>query len=138
MHIHPLNKNHISEIVILQQQTPSRNWSNAEAENMLTTNWVKGFGMFHGEILIGICFVKTIGQETEILELAINRNYRKKGYAQYLWQHVKATFPDTSFFLEVSEHNTPAIKFYEKMGFKQIHSRKNYYGHGDKALIYKL
>jgi len=138
MPIHTLNKNHISEIVMLQQQTPSRNWSPSETEDMLSTNWVKGFGVFHDDVLIGIFFVKTIAQEAEILELAINQNYRKKGFAQRLWQHVKEHFPNTDFFLEVSEHNTPAIKFYQKMGFKQIHSRKNYYGPGDDALIYTI
>ncbi len=37
--------------------------------------------------------------------------------------------------LEVNENNLPAIKLYEKYGFKQIGLRKKYYNNIDNAII---
>ncbi len=43
-----------------------------------------------------------------------------------------------SYFLEVEEGNIPAIKLYEKMGFKVVHKKKHFYSNGASALIMTL
>jgi ribosomal protein S18 acetylase RimI-like enzyme len=124
-------------ILALQNQTPSRNWSLKETQDLLSKDWIQGFGIEKEDQLIGLCILKIIGKEVEILELAVDEKWRQHGYAQNLWEHVQKIVPDAQFFLEVSAHNTPALKFYEKMGFTLIHQRANYYGPGDDALIYR-
>jgi ribosomal-protein-alanine N-acetyltransferase len=41
-------------------------------------------------------------------------------------------------FLEVRDNNAPAIALYEKTGFEKISVRRDYYGTGSDALIYKI
>ena len=38
-------------------------------------------------------------------------------------------------FLEVNEHNAPAINFYKKLGFIETNKRKKYYKDGADAII---
>ncbi len=40
-----------------------------------------------------------------------------------------------TFILEVREGNLPAINLYNKLGFKQISTRKKYYPDGENALV---
>lgn len=42
-----------------------------------------------------------------------------------------------NIFLEVRKSNFKAINLYEKLGFKKIDERKNYYNNVEDALIYK-
>ena len=44
----------------------------------------------------------------------------------------------SSLTLEVNEHNTNAIKLYEKYNFKKLGIRKNYYGQNNNAIIMTL
>jgi len=138
MEIRILTPNQAAFLHPLQHQTPSRNWSVSEAKEFLHSDWVQGFGLFKDTALIGMCLIRVIEDEVEILELAIDKAHRQKGGAKKLWGHIKETFPKASFFLEVSEQNIPAITFYQKIGFIRIHRRENYYGPGSHALIYKL
>lgn len=133
-----LTPNDADVILKLQHQTPSRNWSAAEAEKLLSRDWVTAFGLKVDGTFIGLCVLKIIESEAEILELAIDNPHRKKGCARQLWNHVQKTFPKSTFFLEVSEYNIPAIKFYEEMEFKNIGCRKDYYRPGESALVYKI
>tara|TARA_R110002050_G_scaffold8396_4_gene30800 strand:+ start:7645 stop:8076 length:432 start_codon:yes stop_codon:yes gene_type:complete len=138
MKIQTLISNQAAIIRPLQSQTPSRNWSLSETKELLSSVWVQGFGLFNDETLIGICILRVIEDEVEILELAIDHAHRQKGFAQKLWDHIQGAHAKATFFLEVAEHNNPAIKFYEKIGFTQIHRRDNYYGAGNHALIYTI
>ncbi len=48
----------------------------------------------------------------------------------------EATLED--LLLEVRPSNVPAIKLYEKLGFKRVGERKRYYSDGEDALVFKL
>ena len=65
-------------------------------------------------------------------------NFRKKGIAEKLLNAVIGDAKERKIdkiFLEVRESNTPAIKLYEKLGFKIISERKKYYKNGETAKI---
>jgi ribosomal-protein-alanine N-acetyltransferase len=38
-------------------------------------------------------------------------------------------------YLEVREHNQPAISLYQKFGFETMYVRKGYYPDGENALV---
>jgi len=69
--------------------------------------------------------------------------YRRKGTAQMLLQEIEKIFREKSVEacrLEVREDNIPALRLYQKSGYKKIGKLRNYYGnaHGlylEKALI---
>lgn len=66
----------------------------------------------------------------EIINFAIDKDYRNKGYGtllieQLIYDGVVSNM-DT-IILDVKETNTKAIKFYKRFGFKMISIRKKYY-----------
>ena len=68
--------------------------------------------------------------EAEVVNVAVHGDFKRQGLALSLFQaaldflrgqHVH------QFFLEVREHNLPALTLYQKIGFQIQGRRKNYY-----------
>lgn len=68
----------------------------------------------------------------DIFEIAVDKNFRKKGIASKLLNRIN---DERKILLEVSEKNKIAINLYEKNGFKMISRRKNYYLDGSDAIV---
>lgn len=68
----------------------------------------------------------------DIFEIAVDKNFRKKGIASKLLNRIN---DERKILLEVSEKNIIAINLYIKNGFKIISRRKNYYLDGSDAII---
>ena len=90
----------------------------------------------------GFIVFRTIGDFTEISNIAVRVNKRRAGIAAALISHlIDIVLKDKSavIFLEVRSENQPAIRLYEKSGFNLSGRRKDYYNHPkDDALVYKL
>lgn len=86
-----------------------------------------------------IDFMVTFSSST-ISQIAILKDYRRKGYAKLLLDsmltHLKDGYPDEveTITLEVRKHNAAAIAFYEKNGFEAILIKPHYYDNGDDAI----
>lgn len=86
-----------------------------------------------------IDFMVTFSSST-ISQIAILKDYRRKGYAKLLLDsmltHLKDGYPDEveTITLEVRKHNVAAIAFYEKNGFEAILIKPHYYDNGDDAI----
>ena len=68
----------------------------------------------------------------DIFEIAVDKNFRKKGLASKLLNRIN---DERKILLEVSEKNDVAINLYKKNGFKMISRRKNYYLDGSDAIV---
>jgi len=70
-------------------------------------------------------------EQVDILEVCVREDFRRIGVASKLLaaleKEVKARGA-TTLFLEVNEYNRPAKALYKKLGYSEIHVRKNYYG----------
>jgi len=78
----------------------------------------------------GFVIIRTLERQSEVLTIAIDREFRQRGMARALMDHVIRQLHAervSQLFLEVSEHNVAALKFYESMKFKQISKRKAVY-----------
>jgi ribosomal-protein-alanine N-acetyltransferase len=71
--------------------------------------------------------------EFEILNLAVDPEWRRKGVAKALLRHQLARGGE--HFLEVRESNTAARKLYEGMDFQVIGTRTNYYSNPEESAI---
>ena len=85
-----------------------------------------------------------VTKESELLILAVDVNWQKKGVATQLimqMEHYFAKYAE-EMFLEVRSSNESAINLYEKLGFNCVGERKNYYpaidgsAQREDALIY--
>jgi len=69
---------------------------------------------------------ETAPNEREILNLAVDPAWRRRGVARKLLE-AELSRPKTQWFLEVRESNASARRFYESLGFRLTGRRENYY-----------
>ncbi|HKF26668.1 MAG TPA: ribosomal protein S18-alanine N-acetyltransferase [Candidatus Acidoferrum sp.] len=88
--------------------------------------------------LLGILEWRDLGEEAEILDLAVEPQHRRQGLASFLLENFMLWLSRTtvrSIFLEVRESNFAAIALYAKFGFKNCGRRPNYYRDPDETAL---
>jgi len=88
------------------------------------------FGCFAGEIFAGYLLLSIVEDEGEVIQLAVNKGFRRKGFSTVLLNEVFSYCEKVcvkSVFLEVRISNSAAVSLYEKNGFIPIGKRKDYY-----------
>lgn len=72
-----------------------------------------------------------------IIDVFTKEEYRRKGYSKKLFNYLFELNKDKNikYMLEVRVDNKSAIKLYENLGFKIIHTRKNYYKDTDAYIM---
>ncbi len=87
--------------------------------------------------IVGFLMSRLVADETEILTVAVAPKQRRQGLAEQLLQrHLGrlAALGITKVFLEVGEDNRPALRLYEKAGFRQVGRREGYYPRAKGAI----
>ena len=84
-------------------------------------------------IVVGYLYYSDIYDRIEINQISVLDNYKRQGYASEMMEHLKNKKKNIS--LEVKCDNIPAIKLYEKHGFKKVAIRKGYYDGVDGHLM---
>ena len=83
-----------------------------------------------GGVIIGVLQWRYLGEELEILDLAIAKDHRRRGYGAFMLENLlrkAAASGVRQIFLEVRESNAPAVALYKIFGFAQSGRRPNYY-----------
>jgi [ribosomal protein S18]-alanine N-acetyltransferase len=91
--------------------------------------------------LVGYCDSWSVADEISLLTIAVHPDYRRRGVASGLLQHLlagAARQQSRLVTLEVRRGNLPAIKLYERHGFAPSYVRKGYYADGEDALVMNL
>jgi len=107
-----------------------RGWSEHEVEGLLTDRHVIAHRALIRGSLIGFVMSRLVEDEAEILSIAIAGARRGRGLScSLLTLHLRrlAGLGCRTVFLEVDEHNRPAIRLYDRAGFHEISRRPNYY-----------
>ena len=91
--------------------------------------------------LVGYIIYSEVQGEAELLRVAVDKSYRRRGIARKL---IKGMLRELREFdaervtLEVRAHNISAVQLYKKFGFTELFVRKNYYHEPeDDALIFQ-
>jgi ribosomal-protein-alanine N-acetyltransferase len=115
----------------------ARGWSEQEVEGLLIDRHVVTHRAMNGSAMAGFILSRLVEDEAEILSVAVSSARRGRGLARMLLNlHLRrlAGLGARAIFLEVDEHNAPAIRLYDRAGFHEISRRPNYYaGAGGKA-----
>ena len=93
-----------------------------------------------GEI-IGFAGIKIILDNADIMNIVVKKSWRNQGVGNLLLNNLISLCKElnlVSLSLEVNEDNLPAIHLYEKVGFKKIGLRKNYYNWKDGIIMQYL
>lgn len=87
-------------------------------------------------VTAGFVHLWSILDEAEVNSVAVLPKFRKQGIAKMLL-NTAFSYLDTIKYinLEVREGNTAALSLYEKLGFKRVGLRKNYYSNPKENAI---
>lgn len=130
MSIIPLSEEWIPKVGELERKCFSQPWSEESLrevfENPLFSFWVA----CEGDLLVGYGGAYFAGDEANVTNIAVAKEYRGKGYGTDI---VRALIEEAKrrgaerIFLEVRVGNAAAIHVYEKCGFERKGVRKNFY-----------
>ena len=121
---------HIPQVAELEKLCFSEPWS----ENSLTSELNNPLSLWlvalDGNCVAGYVGSQSVMGESDMMNIAVDPNYRRKGVAAALVEELVRKLRERENYcltLEVRASNDAAIKLYEKLGFAQTGRRPNYY-----------
>ena len=125
-----MNPAHVAQVAALERLCFSDPWSEnsvaSELENELSL-WLVAE---EGETVLGYVGSQTVLDETDMMNVAVHPDHRRRGVAAALITELVSRLKmqgSRCLKLEVRASNAPAIALYETLGFTQLGLRKNYY-----------
>jgi ribosomal-protein-alanine N-acetyltransferase len=125
-------------IAALHAASFRRGWEEDEVYALLAEQAVVGHRARVRRTLVGFIMSRAAADEAEILSVAIAPAWRGRGLSRPLLDfHLRALagLGVRVTFLEVDEHNAPALRLYEGAGFRPVGQRRGYYAGSASALI---
>ena len=136
----PMDKSHLPQVEAIERACFSHPWSAALLEQELYNDMIS-LVVAEGEdgTVLGYGEVRAILDEGTLEKIAVAPRFRRQGVAEeILKSYLRLGQAHLAFLtLEVRESNAPAIALYEKLGFREVGRRKNYYReeHEDALLM---
>ena len=126
----PADRSHLPQLAALERACFSHPWSEAMLAEELYTD-PASLVAAEGEdgTVLGYGMVRAVLDEGCLERIAVVPAYRRQGVAEELLSaFLRFGQAHLAFLtLEVREGNAPAIALYEKLGFREVGRRKNYY-----------
>ena len=121
---------HVAQVAELEKLCFADPWSEnsirSEVDNVLSL-WMVAMD---GDRVVGYVGSQTVCGETDMMNIAVHPDYRRRGIAESLVDVLIRELKNRGsvcLTLEVRASNDPAIGLYEKLGFREVGLRKNYY-----------
>ena len=130
----------LSEVMAIEHDSFSDPWSRDEFEKCLSFRETYLFLTAEGEdrrVLGYLCYF-TSGEEADIANVAVRRSERQNGIGYALMKEALSYAEKSGvlrLFLEVRASNAPALRLYEKCGFRAVGVRKAYYRNPEEDAI---
>jgi ribosomal-protein-alanine N-acetyltransferase len=115
-----------------------RGWSEDEVERLLLDRQVVAHRAVKGPALAGFILSRMAAGEAEILSVAVASRWRGRGLARRLLDlHLRrlAGLGVRAVFLEVEDGNMPALRLYDRAGFREAGRRPGYYPRESGAAV---
>src|SRR5437899_2287194 len=137
--IRDLHVDDVQAVTAISRVTPeAANWTEESYRSALTWTGVVAFVSDFDSKVTGFILARQLGEEAEILNLAVSPARPKKGAGRALLKAAMDEFRARQVgrvFLEVRESNKAGISFYSKHGFSKRDIRFNYYREPDEAAV---
>lgn len=130
MIIEKMIADHIKAAAEIEKKCFVHPWSEQSLESEMSGENSIFLIASEGEVPIGYVGLSVVLDEGYMGNLAVVEDYRRKGVGRALMKELidKSKEQNLAFItLEVRPSNTPAVKLYESLGFKEAGRRKNYY-----------
>ena len=121
---------HVPQVAELERICFADPWSEKSVASELDNKWALWFVALEEDKVAGYIGSQTSIDETDVMNVAVHPDFRRRGIAETLINALVTELKNRgshALMLEVRASNTPAIALYEKLGFRQVGCRKNYY-----------
>jgi ribosomal-protein-alanine N-acetyltransferase len=137
--VRPLGREDAAALAALESRCAgAARWGEAGYQ-CIGMNGVGGWAAVCGDAVLGFILVRSVADEMEILNLAVDPDARRQRIgARLAAQEIEEArrFNVKRVYLEVRESNSGARAFYSSAGFIEQGRRKNYYSQaGEDALV---
>ena len=114
----------------IESEAFSMPWSvNAFTDAIKSKNYIY-LTAFNDNEIVGYAGCTVVGDEGDITNIAVDKNYSKRGIGEMLIRRLIEEADDCGIgqiFLEVRASNIAAQALYTKVGFEMIGTRRNFY-----------
>lgn len=135
LQISVMHTDDVKEVMRIERASYTLPWSEKIVRDCLKVGY-HGLVLKQNEVLLAYAFVSCAAGEAHILNICVDPDHRRQGYAKALLHQSIATVIVKGagvIFLEVRESNHSAIELYESMGFVEIGRRADYYRRRPKS-----
>lgn len=131
----------VAEVFKINKQVLESNWGLLLYRHELLDLNTRAYVYKENDKVIGYIIAKYIGETSDLLQIAVHKDYQKKriGYEllKYTWDNLVDEGVE-EMILEVNAKHTSVVSFYVSFGFETLYRRKNYYGPRKDALVMKM
>ena len=130
MRIESMPAAHLDEVATIENDCFSHPWSRRSLESELQNETSRFLVAVEDGRVIGYIGMSAVIDEGYLFNVAVDRQYRKKGVGSALVRELVTFCQKRNYAfltLEVRESNAPAISLYSRFGFVRVGERKNYY-----------
>ena len=130
MKIIQMTADHVLQVAQLEKLCFQDPWSEKSIASELSNKLALWLVAVEEETLVGYIGSQTVMDETDMMNVAVHPEFRRRGIAEALVNALCVALKEqgsVSLTLEVRASNEPAKALYEKLGFEQVGKRPNYY-----------
>lgn len=136
-----MEEHHLEQVAAIENEIFSIPWSKDAFRNSINLRNTSYYVALEENRVVGYCGIYKVMNSGDITNVAVTQKKRKQGVALKLVEKMVSDAKKDGIvevMLEVRESNIPAISLYEKIGFKKITKRKDYYRHPKEDAIVML
>ena len=121
---------HVPQVAALDKLCFADPWSENSVASELNNDLALWLVAMNDDTVVGYIGSQTVAGETDVMNIAVHPDWRRRGIAQSLIECLVVELKNRgseALMLEVRASNAPAIALYEKLEFRQVGRRPNYY-----------
>lgn len=130
MEIIKMEQGHVAQVAALEAICFRDPWSEKSVASELSNPLSHWLVAVEDDAVLGYIGSQTVLDESDMMNVVVSPAHRRKGIAEALVLALADALREkgsVKLTLEVRASNAPAITLYEKLDFKPIGLRKNYY-----------
>jgi [ribosomal protein S18]-alanine N-acetyltransferase len=129
LHRRALMEEDLPNVTNLEASVYAFPWSFGNFKDSLIAGY-RCFGLFDAKRLVAYTIVMVSLDESHLLNVAVAGDFQTKGIGRFMMDCAIAdarAMHSEMLYLEVRPSNVVALSLYDKMGFKQLGMRRDYY-----------